>query len=362
MQFNSTSFPPKAASLEKVLNHGIPVFQTATHASKWRGTGRIIISIAIISNDRLDSLKRLCDSLLNAIYSPTLLQAVDLRIIFNLESGSSPQLIDYVNDFQWEYGSKHVNRRVQRGGLIRAVSESWFPSSDNDYGLLLEDDIEVSPLYMVWIEAMLSLHLNESDHRLSGISLYSPRVTETRLENPRVPFDSNKLAQRLTGDQHFPYLMQTPCSWGALYFPGHWRQFISHMQDSIAKEANGTARRDVIPGSRTNHWKQSWKKYYFEIMHTNGWYLLYPNFRDQASFSTNHIEPGEHITTISRKEAKLRAQRYMVPLLNVSDYDSVTRIIRKLAEGSGAFFRKLPLVDLFGDPNFDKNAGALLYL
>ena len=94
---------------------------------------------------------------------------------------------------------------------MRAVSESWYPSSKNDFGLILEDDIEVSVLYLRWITKILwNLHL-KPDSRVVGISLYSPRVIETTSE--RTLFNSTFLVERATGIPELPYLFQTPCSW-----------------------------------------------------------------------------------------------------------------------------------------------------
>ncbi len=37
-------------------------------------------------------------------------------------------------------------------GLLPAVVESWYPNSNHSYGLLLEDDVELSPLFYAWIK------------------------------------------------------------------------------------------------------------------------------------------------------------------------------------------------------------------
>ena len=49
------------------------------------------------------------------------------------------------------------------------------------------------------------------------------------------------------------------------------------------------------PYSATNGWSTSWKKFLIELCFLRGWVVLYPNFYNQTSFSTNHLEPGEHI-------------------------------------------------------------------
>lgn len=75
------------------------------------------------------------------------------------------------------------------------------------------------------------------------------------------------------------FLMQLPCSWGALYLPWWWRTFSLYYQwrhqSQCFKNSHKTtvnlkggppdpvkeSRRDVlVPGSRTNRWHKSWKK------------------------------------------------------------------------------------------------------
>ena len=174
-----------------------------------------LLVIALISNNRYGSLVRLCTSLAEADYS----HAKEyfrggINLVFNLEAKSSKRLVDFVVGFRWPHGSKTVRMRLIKGGLVRAVSEAWYPSSMFEYGLLLEDDLEVSPLYMNWINRVMNAHTHSTANRLIGISLYSPRVTETT--NPPHPFDSNNVTYQITGNPESP----TSCKRlvvGALY-------------------------------------------------------------------------------------------------------------------------------------------------
>ena len=76
-----------------------------------------------------------------------------------------------------------------------------------------------------------------------------------------------------------------------MYFPGPWEGFIAYLSARFAYP-NARVR---IPGSTTNGWKESWKKFMFEYMWAKGLYMLYPNFSGERSFSTNHVEAGIHI-------------------------------------------------------------------
>ncbi|XP_074303494.1 uncharacterized protein LOC141637965 [Silene latifolia] len=264
------------------------------------------ISINIITQNRVHSLARLLKSLSNAYYVGD-----EISITFNMDSKVDEATIKHVGTFDWPHGSKTLRRRIIQGGLIRAVSESWYPFSDDDFGLLLEDDIEVSPYYYLWIKyALLSYYYDPqvSLPELSSISLYTPRLVEVVKERPK--WNATEYFKNI--HPNTPYLHQLPCSWGALFFPKHWREFYVYMNMRFTEDAKKNPVQ--IPKSRTNGWQASWKKFLIDMMYLRGYVSLYPNFPHQASFSTNHMEPGAHI---SAKDNVIRHNKadFEVPLL-----------------------------------------------
>jgi len=112
------------------------------------------------------------------------------------------------------------------------------------------------------------------------------------------------------------FLQQLPCSWGALFFPQPWHAFHSYMRRRMLDEAPAV----IIPKSATNGWKTSWKKFLIELSYLEGYVVLYPNFPNQSSFSTNHLEPGEHIASKANKLKHLPID-FTVPLL--TDFHSL---------------------------------------
>ncbi|KAL0436910.1 UNVERIFIED_CONTAM: hypothetical protein Sradi_0398900 [Sesamum radiatum] len=243
-------------------------------------------------------------------------------------------------------------KRIIQGGLIRAVSESWYPSTDDDYGLLLEDDIEVSPYYYLWVKyAILAYHYDTkvSLPELSSISLYTPRLVEVVKERPK--WNATDFFKNI--HPNIPYLHQLPCSWGAVFFPKHWREFYVYMNMRFTEDAKENPVQ--IPKSRTNGWQASWKKFLIDMMYLRGYVSLYPNFPQQASFSTNHMEPGAHI---SAKDNVVKHDKtdFEVPLLQQDFRDF-------LPNGKMPPASKLPSLNLFNRPvslKGMKSAGAKL--
>ncbi|KAJ6739580.1 hypothetical protein OIU74_004357 [Salix koriyanagi] len=258
---------------------------------------------------------------------------------FNIDSRVDEETVRLVNSFDWPHGPKTLRRRIIQGGLIRAVSESWYPSSDDDYGLLLEDDTEVSPFYYLWIKyALLAYHYDPQVllPELSSISLYTPRLVEVVKERP--VWNATEFFKGI--HPNTPYLHQLPCSWGAVFFPKQWREFYVYMNMRFTEDAK--ANPVQIPKSRTNGWQASWKKFLIDMMYLRGYVSLYPNFPNQASFSTNHMEPGAHI---SAKDNVVKHDKtdFEVPLLK-EDFKSF------LPNGKLPPASRLPSLNLFNQP------------
>lgn len=184
---------------------------------------------------------------------------------------------------------------------------------------------------------------------LSSISLYTPRLVEVVKERPK--WNATDFFKRI--HPNTPYLHQLPCSWGAVFFPKHWREFYAYMNMRFTEDAKQNPVQ--IPKSRTNGWQASWKKFLIDMMYLRGYVSLYPNFPNQMSFSTNHMEPGAHI---SAKDNVLKHNKadFEVPLMK----DDFTRF---LPAGKMPPASKLPALNLFNQAlslKGLKSAGAKL--
>jgi hypothetical protein len=105
------------------------------------------VDISVITKDRPRSLARLLSSLSGAkFFGDTL----TFRI--NLEQTADIETMRLIENFQWSHGITVVHHRIIHGGLLPAVVESWYPHSNDSYGLLLEDDVELSPMFYAWIK------------------------------------------------------------------------------------------------------------------------------------------------------------------------------------------------------------------
>ncbi|KAH7425781.1 hypothetical protein KP509_11G070600 [Ceratopteris richardii] len=305
------------------------------------------ISVNVITQNRPKSLRRLLHSISTAYYLGD-----EITLTFNMDSKVDDETLRAAHDFNWQHGPKILRRRIIQGGLIRAVSESWYPASDDDFGLLLEDDIEVSPFYYMWIKyALLAYHYDPfvSLPELSAIALYTPRLIEVDKDRPK--WNATESFEHL--HPNMPYLHQLPCSWGSVFFPKHWREFFTYMGMRYTEDAKQNPVQ--IPKSRTNGWQASWKKFMIDMMYLRGYVSLYPNFPRQASFSTNHMEPGAHINAQGNVLTH-RKKDFKVPLMKENFWELLP--LKKLPPAS-----TLPVLNLFNKPTTLKGlqrAGARL--
>jgi hypothetical protein len=269
---------------------------------------KFTMSVNVITYNRPRSLKRLCMSLNNAEY-----YGHKLNVNFFVEKGADEETKQVIRSFEWTQGEKRIFMRHKRSGLVPAVLESWYPDHEHDYVLLAEDDIELSKYWYLWILELMKVYRypsidpktgkpRELDSHIFGVSLYTPRESENSM--PRFMYYP---------DQNFKqtaWLHQIPCSWGAVYFPEHWRYYrhFIEMRRNVGKNIN-------IPYCECNGWTGSWVKFYTELAYLKGWYMIYPNFANQTSFSTNHMEPGVHIQL---QEFEHKKEAFEVPLADTN--------------------------------------------
>lgn len=161
---------------------------------------------------------------------------------------------------------------------------------------------------------------------LFGISLYQQKNLELPPEGRR-SFNARALFSYAETKipMNTPYLSSIPCSWGAVYFPEHWREFHDYLSDRLAsidaKHDNDDSEDEepIVPAVRSNRWTHSWKRFFIELVYLHGYVMLYPNYADFASLSTNHLEAGLHVR---RKPSPEKRGLFLLPLIQLSPWSS----------------------------------------
>ncbi|CAJ0644581.1 7725_t:CDS:2 [Entrophospora sp. SA101] len=297
------------------------------------------LKIQILTQNRADSLMRLLTSLDSSIYF-----GEDVPLTINMDRGADNLTIELSNTFKWGHGMKNIRHRVVQGGLLPAVVEAYYPYDYNDYALILEDDIELSPFHYLWSKYAILKYRYGPDRayskRLYGLSLYNQKNMELPLPG-RKKFFPELVLENTKYDIRSPYLCQVPCSWGAVYFPEIWREFHEYLIARLDDLNTYNLQNIEVPYSRSNRWKKSWKRFLIELAYLRGYVMLYPNFSNFTSFSTNHAEFGEHIHFRENKPDP--GSIFGVPLMRENI------IFQELPDGQLANYNALPVMDLWGD-------------
>jgi hypothetical protein len=334
------------------------------------------MQIVVFTYNRVDGLHRLIRSLNESWYPVGAVVPLTISVDYAkrkkkktpeaeaADAAARAAVRHYVRDLQWPHGPLTVRVRESNAGLKNSIMEAWYPMPPFDeLCAFFEDDIEVSPFWYEWAVAASVAYL-PSLARQFGPSLLGPSAAEAALTTPHAedqllgislyrPIhdelsgkDVNRNPKSATHPEAF--LLQQPCSWGAVYFPRAWRRFrdwygevaADPAYDPLVHLTNGAE-----PTSNTWARSSSWKKYLIQHMYTAGLTMVYPNLPDRMGFSTNHLMAGEHPTP--------RRDLFELPLLQVADARKlwphrVAVATRKQQRGDQTAAAKEPMGLFFG--------------
>jgi hypothetical protein len=185
---------------------------------------------------------------------------------------------------------------------------------------------------------------NNRSPQMFGISLYQQKNLEL-LPGGRKPFNARALFSSANLSQpSIPYLSPVPCSWGAIYFPEHWRELHAYLSIRLSERSLKNLQ-TVVPDIRSNRWTKSWKKYFIELAYLRGYVMLYPNYPDFISLSTNHLEVGSHVKVRTKEKKDL----FLLPLMELpTSTSSDTVQLLDLPQGRMPNWDSLPVLNLTG--------------
>ena len=228
------------------------------------------IAICIIAFNRIDSLKRLLNSLEKAHYD----NPVDL--IISIDKSDTNIVEEFAFKYQWRNGEKKVITYQENLGLRKHVLKCGNFLNELDALIVLEDDVSVAPSYYYYAKQCINQYIN--DDNIAGISLYNFPVNYQN----GLPFTA------LHSDSDV-YLMQCAQSWGQIWLKKQWFSFIEwynkHQNDEFENLTH-------LPKAIRNWPKSSWLKFHTRYCIEENKYFVYP----YTSLSTNNADIGTHYT------------------------------------------------------------------
>ncbi|GFZ18091.1 hypothetical protein Acr_26g0013600 [Actinidia rufa] len=252
------------------------------------------LTIKVLAFNRISSLSRCLRSLSGADYGGDRVNLhvyIDHFRVLEDESASldeklneSQRILDFVDGFSWRFGEKLVHYRTGNVGLQAQWLEAWWPSSDDEFAFVVEDDLEVSPLYYKFLRGLIeNYYYNASNFRpwIYGASLQRPRFVPGK--------HGNKL--ELDSDTRI-FLYQLVGTWGQLLFPRPWKEFRLWYDTHKAKGIKPFLQGMVTTGWYKKMGERIWTPWFIKFIHSHGYFNLYTSFPHERALSVSHRDAG----------------------------------------------------------------------
>lgn len=229
------------------------------------------IAIVCVGYNRIKSIKRLLGSLLAAQYP-----SKDIPLIISIDCSGNTELYNYVEDFEWPHGEKHVLIQETRLGLINHIFKCGDLTRYFKGIVLLEDDIYVSPFFYNYVVNSLEKYGNDS--RIAQISLYT---------NETNGYVGLPLCHIMNNNDTF--LMQDVSTWGECWNYKMWSSFKIWMESHNDEYIQQLDMPIII-----KKWSKAWSKYYNAYVVDTCKYVLYPNISVTTNFSDAGVHGGDN--------------------------------------------------------------------
>ena len=264
------------------------------------------LKIRVLTFDRYASLQRLLTSLNEADYGGD--AAITLEIAIDSPANMSnlavveknQKTIDTAKLFQWQHGSGSVIHQETHKGLVGQWTTGWHPESNTEILLVLEDDTAVSPHYYTWLKKMVQTYYLDPaqyDPRMYGFAL---QLQHTILgETLKERYGSRRVGD-LVGNDTVLFRYQLVGTWGGVFFPQHWREFVTWLREKQFQPATGTSNlptpfKPCVPSVLSNDWwanktHKVWSQWYIRFAYEKGWYNVYTNFPAEPALSSSSFD------------------------------------------------------------------------
>ena len=123
-------------------------------------------------------------------------------------------------------------------GLRQAWYGAWYPKPDDEYCIIIEDDLEVSPFWYTWLKKAWLNYGNRTD--VAGIALQRQFLMFKKPERSDMEIINN----------HEPFLYKLVGTWAFSPHPKNWRLFldwVNSIEDFYEYDP-------YVPGLVTSDW------------------------------------------------------------------------------------------------------------
>lgn len=253
---------------DKVQMYPKPLSQSA---SKQR------FQVHVLTMKRAKSLQRLLKSLEATEYG-----GGEVELIIHVDHHADNQAcIAAAQEFEFSHGSKKIDIASKNKGLRDSWLQAWKPSK-NERAIVLEDDIELSSKWFVWLNSAWDAYGSISD--VAGISLQRQTLI------PKKPHRTAEIV-----NDHIPFLYSLV---GSIAFSPHWKHWSDFLDwtKSVDLSSVNVQTKDLV----TSDWfdmldkRHMWTQYFIWYCKTHNLFTLYVNLPNGQTLASHMRETGEH--------------------------------------------------------------------
>ena len=238
-------------------------------------------TVVVLTMNRSQSLKLLLESLERSFYFGQRLN-LEIHIDRNDSGCVHSDTLKVAETFSFSHGTKVVSVSPTAKGLAEAWYGAWIPRSEEDRGIILEDDIILSPHWFWWLCNVWYKYGKLKE--LSGVTL------QRQLLIPTMPGKDQEI---ISGQKPFMYPLV-----GSIGFspnPTVWSEFIRWRTQHMGNFDVST------PGLVTSEWwkskedeKHMWTQHFIYFCIQRGLYTLYQHMPDGTTLASHQRERGVH--------------------------------------------------------------------
>lgn len=249
-------------------------------------TNTIRFQVIVLTHSRASSLHRLLKSVRGADYVG---DAVDLHVwVDRSENGTvDDRVLDTCREFRWPHGELSVHVWDRHVGIWGQWIDSFRPVDEKDFGILLEDDLEVSPLYYRWLVGARRAYGKRKDVFGYTLQRGTLRANQTGFGRRKIRMDSREKA----------YLYLLLGSWGYAPEPARWIEFRRWFHERSCEREF----RPLVPGLIPTKWyvkqeakRSMWTMWHIRYAHERRLFTVYANLDDSKTLAANWREAGLH--------------------------------------------------------------------
>jgi len=205
--------------------------------------------VIVLTSTKYESLQHLLESLNQARYGNTY-RPLHLEIhIDHDDSSDHTRTVDAAESFDFDHGTKSIRRYASAQGRRTMWFKAWNPTFDDERAVVLEDALQLSPVWYEWLERAWDVYGDRPD--LGAISLCRQRLRATD-------------GAVVTREAQTPFLHRVPGSHGFSPSAAVWREFVSWIRNVGMDDLKDA---DVdVEGTVTTQWHRdgldTWEQYW----------------------------------------------------------------------------------------------------